>query len=51
MRDMEYYLAQANFCAELAESMKRPDYKERWLETARELWSNLGDVRDQAAAA
>jgi hypothetical protein len=40
MRDAEYYLAEARFCEELAESMKRPDYKERWLESARE-WRDL----------
>jgi hypothetical protein len=40
MRDAEYCLAEARFCEELAESMKRPDYKERWLETARE-WRDL----------
>jgi len=33
MRDTEYYLEQAKFCAELAESVKRPDYKDRWLKT------------------
>jgi hypothetical protein len=27
MRDAEYYLAQANFYGELAESMKRSDYR------------------------
>ena len=39
-RDREYYLAEAEFCAELAESMKRPDYKDRWLKTAQE-WRDL----------
>ena len=29
MRDAEYYRAEARFCEELAEAMKRPDYKER----------------------
>jgi hypothetical protein len=40
MRDTEYYLEQAEFCAELAESMKRPDYKDRWLKIAQE-WRDL----------
>ena len=40
MRDTEYYLEQAKFCAELTESMKRPDYKDRWLKTAQE-WRDL----------
>jgi anti-sigma factor NepR-like protein len=43
-RDREYYLAEAEFCAELAESMKRPDYKDsdRWLKTAQE-WRDLAE--------
>ena len=40
MRDAEYYLAQAKFCAELADTMKRPDYKDRWLTIAQE-WRDL----------
>jgi hypothetical protein len=40
MRDVEYYHAEARFCEELAESIKRPDYKERWLKTAQE-WRDL----------
>jgi hypothetical protein len=39
-REAEYYLAEAEFCAELAESMKRPDYKDRWLKIAQE-WRDL----------
>jgi hypothetical protein len=46
MRDTEYYLAQAEFCAELAESMKRPDYKDRWLRTAEE-WRDLARQAEQ----
>jgi hypothetical protein len=38
----EYYLAEAEFCAELAESMKRPDYKDRWLKIAQE-WRDLAE--------
>jgi len=41
MRDAEYYLAQANFCAEMADAMKRPDDKDRWLKVAEE-WRDLG---------
>jgi hypothetical protein len=41
-RDREYYLAEAEFCAELAESMKRPDYKDRLLKTAQE-WRDLAE--------
>jgi hypothetical protein len=36
MRDSEYYLADAEFWAELAESMIRPDRKERLLKMAQE---------------
>jgi hypothetical protein len=39
-REAEYYLAEAEFCAELAESMKRPDYQDRWLKIAQE-WRDL----------
>jgi hypothetical protein len=39
-RDGKYYLAEAEFCAELAESMKRPDYKDRLLKIAQE-WRDL----------
>jgi hypothetical protein len=39
-RDGKYYLAQAEFCEELAESMKRPDYKDRSLKIAQE-WRDL----------
>ena len=46
MRDTEYYLAQAHFYAELAESMKRPDYKDRWLQTAQE-WRDLAKQAEQ----
>jgi hypothetical protein len=42
MRDPEYYLEQAKFCAELAKSIKRPDYKDRWLKTAQE-WRDLAE--------
>jgi hypothetical protein len=38
--DREHYLAEAEFCVELAESMKRPDYKDRWLKIAQE-WRDL----------
>ena len=41
-RDGKYYLAQAEFCAGLAESMKRPDYKDRWLKIAQE-WRDLAE--------
>jgi hypothetical protein len=41
-RDREYYLAEAGFCEELAESMKRPGYKDRWLKIAQE-WRDLAD--------
>jgi hypothetical protein len=41
-RDREYYLAEAEFCEELAESIKRPDYKDRWLKIAQE-WRDLAD--------
>jgi hypothetical protein len=40
--DREYYLAEAEFCVELAESMKRPDYKDRWLKIAQE-WRDLAE--------
>jgi hypothetical protein len=40
--DGKYYLAQAEFCAELAESMKRPDYKDRWRKIAQE-WRDLAE--------
>ncbi len=45
-RDREYYLAEAEFCAELAESMKRPDYKDRWLKIAQE-WRDLARQVEQ----
>jgi hypothetical protein len=41
-RDREYYLAEAEFCEELAESMKRPDYKDRWLKIAQD-WRDLAN--------
>jgi anti-sigma factor NepR-like protein len=41
-----YYLAQAAFCAKLAESMKRPDYKDRWLKSAQE-WRDLARQAEQ----
>jgi hypothetical protein len=41
-RDREYYLAEAEFCEEVAESMKRPDYKDRWRKTAQE-WRDLAE--------
>ena len=50
MRNTEYYLAQANFYAELAESMKRPDYKDRWLKTAQE-WRDLARRAEQGGEA
>jgi len=31
MRDAEYYRAQSEFYAEIAETIKRPDYQDRWL--------------------
>ncbi len=37
-----HYLAEAEFCAELAESIKRPDYKDRWLKIAQE-WRDLAN--------
>src|SRR5262249_6726923 len=40
--NVEHYLAEAEFCAELAESMKRPDYKDRWRKMAQE-WRDLAD--------
>src|SRR5262249_49819531 len=39
---VEHYLAEAEFCAELAESIKRRDYKDRWLKIAQE-WRDLAD--------
>ncbi len=50
MRETEYYLAQAEFCAELAESVKRPDYKDRWLKTAQE-WRDLARRAEQGGEA
>jgi hypothetical protein len=50
MRNAEYYLEQAKFCAELAESMKRPDYKDRWLQTAQE-WRDLAKQVEQGGEA
>ena len=50
MRETEYYLAQAEFCAELAESVKRPDYKDRWLKTAEE-WRDLAKQVEQGGEA
>ena len=50
MRNTEYYLAQAHFYAELAESMKRPDYKDRWLKTAEE-WRDLAKQVEQGGEA
>jgi Anti-sigma factor NepR len=40
--NVEFYLAEAKFSAELAESNKRPDYKDRWLKIAQE-WRDLAD--------
>ena len=40
--DREYYLAEAEFWEELAGSMKRPDYKDRWLKIAQE-WRDLAN--------
>src|SRR5262249_45990888 len=40
--NVEFYLAEAKFSAELAESIKRPDYKDRWLKIAQE-WRDLAD--------
>ena len=37
-----HYLAEAEFCAELAETIKRPDYKDRWLKIAQE-WRDLAN--------
>ncbi len=50
MREPEYYLEQAKFCAELAESIKRPDYKDRWLQTAQE-WRDLARQVEQRGEA
>jgi hypothetical protein len=40
--NVEYYLAEAEFSEELAESMKRPDYKDRWLRIAQD-WRDLAN--------
>jgi len=40
--NVEHYLAEAEFCAGLAESIKRPDYKDRWLKIAQE-WRDLAN--------
>jgi hypothetical protein len=36
MRDPERYRAEAEFWAEMAEEMRRPDYRARWLHLAQQ---------------
>ena len=42
MRDTEYYRAEAEFWADLANETKRPDYQDRWLRLAQE-WRELAE--------
>ena len=46
MHKAEYYQAQANFCAEMAGAVKRPDYRDWWLGMAQE-WRELADQPDR----
>jgi len=46
MRDAEYYRSQSEFCAEMAEAIKRPDYQDRWLRLAQH-WRELAEQADQ----
>ena len=46
MRDAEYYRAQSEFYAEIAETIKRPDYQDRWLRLAQQ-WRELAEQADK----
>ncbi len=46
MRDAEYYRAQSEFYAEMAEAIKRPDYQDRWLRLAQQS-RELADQADK----
>ena len=46
MRDAEYYRAQSEFYAEMAEAIKRPNYQDRWLRLAQQ-WRELAEQADK----
>ena len=47
MREAQYYYrAQAEFWADMANAMKRPDYQDRWLRLA-EQWRELAEQEDE----
>jgi len=46
MRDAQYYRAQSEFYAEMAEAIKRPDYQDRWLRLAQQ-WRELAEQADK----
>jgi len=46
MRDAEYYSAQSEFYAEMAEAIKRPNYQDRWLRLAQQS-RELADQADK----
>jgi hypothetical protein len=46
MRDADYYRAQSEFCMDMAEAIKRPDYQDRWLRLAQH-WRELAEQVDE----
>ena len=48
MSDAEYYVAQANFCLEVADKIADPD-KVRWLILAGE-WADMAELADASTA-
>ncbi len=46
MLDAQYYRAQSEFYAEMAEAIKRPDYQDRWLRLAQQ-WRELAEQADK----